>query len=526
MPSAGDRYLRPRPPPAPRLSRLSTSPSCLQTAGQRQRTPSPRPGRDHTPCSSKSANNSPLLSPSLTFGRFLHFNRKSAFENECSGATSPTGLATSIRGAVTQLKTPPTASPVSESERGRKGYFPWRRSDEKEAQMDIGDPVLISRTDEGRHCIPLSRAASSSSFGDDSSRQSKELKCSMPSRDPHGRRARDPSPLGLNPPNVLSGPYPPGSEPQEPFNEVFGLAKAAVQLREPSPLRDPIEHEENPVKEAVFVSDQVIQEAEDEEDDFNFHSQASTEQVSELGVATELSAPPSRSRIAAQAKTTADENVEISPTKAAGQRDRASQVPTPLDLLPAGDVEQTASSRFSIYSTTTAAFTPTTNYSASLTSPSLSPGRRSSYTLPSPNRLSADFSLPSISDYSEEGLATYSMRLSIDPETSVRSSLSHLEDFSCDTFQGDQPLSKRNGAYFGRCGFQGYGLPMEEHASDATIGKAVNAGLQQAGSRSTFGSQTDGPILTVLANEPSQGLSAMEELLNDLGYLGNVIESS
>ena len=70
-------------------------------------------------------------------------------------------------------------------------------------------------------------------------------------------------------------------------------------------------------------------------------------------------------------------------------------------------------------------------------------------------------------------------------------------------------------------GFSGYSLPNGEYASEQTLRKETPIGALTAGaaSRTTFG----GATAFESASGDASSMSALEELLNDIGYLGDVI---
>lgn len=70
-------------------------------------------------------------------------------------------------------------------------------------------------------------------------------------------------------------------------------------------------------------------------------------------------------------------------------------------------------------------------------------------------------------------------------------------------------------------GFNGYSLPDSEYASELTLRKETPIGALSTGpaSRTTFG----GAAAFEGGSGDARSMSALEELLNEMGYLGDVI---
>ena len=71
-------------------------------------------------------------------------------------------------------------------------------------------------------------------------------------------------------------------------------------------------------------------------------------------------------------------------------------------------------------------------------------------------------------------------------------------------------------------GFNGYSLPDGEYASEQTLRKETPIGALSgcAASRTTFGG---GATFSPTSATDPRSMSALEELLNEIGYLGDVI---
>jgi hypothetical protein len=185
--------------------------------------------------------------------------------------------------------------------------------------------------------------------------------------------------------------------------------------------------------------------------------------------------------------------------------------PEPLRIRgKASWMDEEPQSHFSIYSNSTADYSPTANTINSPTSACFSSTGDSSI----PN---SPYELPT----------PFGSEIAEEDSTNVRSIVQspvgdNDQDFAFGALRIDTGDSKRKAACFGLPAFQGYSLPEEENSSQATLRKIATLGVVQETSRMTFGQPADEKFLQSLS-ESGQGLSTLEELLNDLGYLGDSI---
>ncbi|KAI9779527.1 MAG: hypothetical protein M1839_007335 [Geoglossum umbratile] len=441
-----DKYTQPRPAPRPKPLRLSTSPSSL---GRRPVSPwRSRSAGQSSPVSSSSAS---------SISRHMPFSRKRSMTD--SNGPKTASHSGSLRSTFLN-----TRGSDSESERDYGGA--------EKREMKIGNPVLISRSDEGRHCIPipsLSRIASPAS-------PASTLPGALLS-------PRSENPLGSNMP--LS---PLRSHPVLPRGDVL------ARSREPSPLRNPTLDLPLPP-----IPVEVIEE-EDENDDFDLESP-------EREFVTPTALKPAPPRKQSFNETTPLETL-IPDTEFARH---PSLRPEPLHIRGrASWMDREPQSHFSIYSNSTADYSPTANTINSPTSACFSSTGDSS----APNS-PHELSTPSGSEVAEED--------SMDMRDVIQSPVGdNDQDFAFGALRIDTSDSKRNAACFGFSAFQGYSLPEGENGSQATLRKIATLGVVQKASRMTFGPPADGKFLQSLS-ESGQGLSTLEELLNDMGYLGDSI---
>jgi hypothetical protein len=235
---------------------------------------------------------------------------------------------------------------------------------------------------------------------------------------------------------------------------------------------------------------------EDENEDFNLDFQASPEP--EFVIPTALKPPPRR---------------KPSVNEAVSSNRLSPSIPEPLRIrekIPRMDQEP--QSRFSVYSNSTAPYSPSSIYTFnSPTSACFSSVNGDSSVPDSPCELSTPFG----SDIAEGELADMhdKCRQPTDDED---------QEYSFGGLRIDTGDSKRKAACFGFPTFQGYSLPEEENGSQDTLRKTATLGVIQEASRATFGPSANGKFLHSLGDS-EQGLSTLEELLNDLGYLGDSI---
>jgi hypothetical protein len=237
--------------------------------------------------------------------------------------------------------------------------------------------------------------------------------------------------------------------------------------REPSPLRQLFSQENSSYNSApLVIPDEIAEEA---EDDDNFASQLSRLSINEKGILTPLSPPPSSLRSPAGRVRTATNTSKPLP-----------QLPEDCPLMPPP---------LRLRSAVSAAELPRSHFSTSTISTTITA---------SPTDSSFNFSeIGSLPDSNED------------------------EDLTADVGSGDEctysPVLSETPAQ----GFSGYSLPDDQYASERTIGKDNPlAQLTQTASRTTFGAAP--PFLPNPVPD-AESMSTLEQLLSEMGYLGDVI---
>ncbi len=233
--------------------------------------------------------------------------------------------------------------------------------------------------------------------------------------------------------------------------------------REPSPLRQFVA--QNPAaykSNTMAIQDEIIEEA---EEDFNFADQFSRISLDGRGV-TPLAPPPSGRR---------SPPTSLSVTKGTSKPlpqlpEETSLVPPLLRLTTPLDPVELPRSHFSI-----------STISTSITS--------------SPTE--SHFSFSDTNSFSE------------------------YDDLAVDSDNADDSTYSPVLAETPTLGFNGYSLPEADYASEQTIRKeSTVSALSEAASRKTFGASTSySPIVSGKVEQ----MSELEELLAEMGYLGDVI---
>ncbi|KAH8658840.1 hypothetical protein BGZ60DRAFT_434319 [Tricladium varicosporioides] len=230
--------------------------------------------------------------------------------------------------------------------------------------------------------------------------------------------------------------------------------------REPSPLRQSVPRESGSFNaSALLIPDEIAE----EEDDDNFASQLSRNSFDERGILTQLSPPPHSSRRSPPPSVRSSTNK----SKPLPELPEETLMPPPLRLRAIASAANLPRSHFSTSTISTTSSSPTESH--------------------------FDFSEPpSFSDSNDE------------------------EDLTADLGSGDEltysPVLDDND---GR-GFTGYSLPEEGYASEQTLRK-VGPLSPASATRTTFGGST------AFAGPDASNMSALEELLSEVGYLGDVI---
>jgi hypothetical protein len=236
--------------------------------------------------------------------------------------------------------------------------------------------------------------------------------------------------------------------------------------REPSPLRQLFSQENSTYNSSTLVIPDEI--AEEAEDDDNFASQLNRLSINEKGILTPLSPPPSGFRSPAGRARTATNTSKPLP-----------QLPEELPLMPPP---------LRLRSVVSAAELPRSHFSTSTIST----------TVTSPTESNFSFGeTQSLLDSNED------------------------EDLTADVGSGDEftysPVLSETPAQ----GFSGYSLPDDQYASEQTIRKDTPLSqLTQTASRATFGVAP--PFLPNPVPD-AESMSTLEQLLSEMGYLGDVI---
>ena len=241
--------------------------------------------------------------------------------------------------------------------------------------------------------------------------------------------------------------------------EVSPQSFKKTSSREPSPLRQLFSQESNTYNSAPLVIPDEI--AEEVEDDDNFASQLSRMSINEKGIITPLSPPPSSFRSAGRAKTATNTSKPLP------------QLPEDFPLMPPP---------LRLRSAISAAELPRSHFSTSTISTTITSPTDSSFSLGE--------------EESNED-----------------------EDLTADVGSGDEftysPVLSETPAP----GFSGYSLPEDTFTSEQTIRKDASP-LTQSSSQATFGAAP--PFLPDPVPD-AESMSTLEQLLHDMGYLGDAI---
>jgi hypothetical protein len=244
-----------------------------------------------------------------------------------------------------------------------------------------------------------------------------------------------------------------------------------TRSREPSPLRQFVAQEPSTYNSLVLVIPDEIEE-EDAEDDDNFASQVKRISLNDKGILTPLAPPPSGIRFPASVPTSGA-NTPIDTSK-------------PLPMLPEQLHLALTPPPLRLRDPVTAADMPRSHFSTSTIST----------TLTSPTDSHFGFSeTPSIADSNDD------------------------EDLSADIGSGDEsaysPVKDVESC------FNGYSLPDSDYNSQQSFRKEIPlSAMTQVASRATFGGAA--PVVPTSETDV-KNLSALEELLNEMGFLGDAI---
>ncbi len=477
-----DKYLTPRPAPVPKLPRLATSSSSLQ---QHKDSFSPQK-TGLLKLYSKSANSSPSTERPNPLERLLTSSRQPANSDYRCTKSSPTASYNALRSALTTLKHPRSAGPDFETERGRRAFF------REERPMEIGEPVLVSRTDPGRHCIPITSSHSAP-----------------------GSRSLSPSagPGNLDPRPLMSHPVDMSRRSLTPVLK----RQSVTRSRTPSPLRHAVVLEGCQVLDSAFESSKAPSTYKLPIENSSTHQQKRIKQDAAqssrvVNAEAEIQAPPCQITVEALDKCLPDLPSYLRPE--------------PLKLHPhISECGDGTKSRFSIYSTSTVESSPSLSFTSDdPKSPSFNSAFTKSDTSGSSNHFFPSPATPHFTDFSDgfgkDERAEYGTKDPLSEEANI------LEEYAAIPLEGlriDSAGSRRDAACFGFQNFQGYSLPREEQDSQLTLCKASSPTHTASAFSNPSEQQANGAILPPWHGSSHQSLVTMEELYNDLGYLGAMI---
>lgn len=479
-----DKYLNPRPAPVPKLSCFTTSSSSLHNPTDRSCSPRFR----RSPWSSKSRTESSCSRYSPTLASLLSYARKTS-RARVSRSLSPK-RGSMARAALRRFRAPLSAGAASETDRGRCTSVRAAR------KVQIGEPVLISRTDKARRCIPLREAQPESSS-----------RLSSFSVSPVEERVSEQSHT---------------AEPRISRRDVCVSQDtySCSKSRETSSLRNSVRFEALAVGSDDYRS-------RGEAKDFDIDNtvcpallEAPSKRLSQAAHSTNFEYPTNLPRVATvedvlgiQASTATQKSATIPSLNISNKL----KLP---NLLKNAERPQLLRSHFSAWSNNTIALSPTSPDPVDdHTSPSLTSATDTSGDPLSPYRLSFHFDPPTSPDL--DGLFNTKPGYQTPPPMHPTSHSAAVNDNHSPNglhISMDEPTPYLD--HTTRT-FQSYRLPAHDHASNLTLRKtptpaAVPEPSVDAHNRSTglVQSWNDGS---------AYHLSATEELLEDLAYLGGMI---
>lgn len=236
--------------------------------------------------------------------------------------------------------------------------------------------------------------------------------------------------------------------------------------REPSPFRQVAAQDSHFNTTTFHIPDEIAEEA---EDDDNFASQLNRISMNEKGIFTALAPPPSRQRPSPGTRAHTAKGI-TKPLPQLPEEDNTTLMPPPLRLrTTASAVELQPRSHFS-----------TSTISTTITSPSES---------------------------------HFSFNEDFNDEEDLTADLGSGDEFTYSPVLAETPVEG---------GFSGYSLPEAEYASELTLRKQTPLSpFQEPASRMTFGA-SPAAYPSTTGTEPEH-MSALEQLLSEMGYLGDVI---
>lgn len=511
----GDKYLNPRPVPKPKLPRLATSPGLLQKENSSPGSPASMlsPFLPTPPRSASQPNSA------ATARKFRLPSKPST--DERSRSISPPRQ-TSFRSMLRQLTNPRSAGPELESGRGRLGARPER-------EWAIRDPVSIGRTDVERSHAELPRTDSNASIYSDArpSNINSELQDT----------ATRPLPF----PRMLD------HAPEE--EETFSPSSFYSHRRQRSRSRDP-----SPLRNSITVSDLGISATRPSNESSNQKYQPlETLEEALSRQSSPMFMPDSLQSIdAAAGSGTADLNEKRLPTLPNSPSSAYEEEMLP-DLDQTGD-DGKLQERSHFSATTVDRFTkpqispdlqpgshfsefsavkisPSSTYSSIFNdqaTASISGATESSVDPTSPYQLPSMPRTPVLRDSHDGCVLPDIIKTLSDPSSCQNSvpSSPKAEDLDMTGLcinPGGYSLHTGKQSHFRNeySGFQEYELPMDQHASELTLRKAETRGDY---SESQHDSNARDETHTDIQAPPVSGPTMMEQLMDELSYLGDMIQ--
>ncbi|MCJ1367205.1 hypothetical protein MMC16_006337 [Acarospora aff. strigata] len=483
-----DKYLNPRPAPQPEPPRHTASQTSLRKLADQSSAPVSR----RSSWSSKSRTGPSYPGRSVKFNKLLTYARKGS-AGRVSRSLSPKRTFVP-RTALRRSTAPQLADTWSDPERGRRG------GSSVNGTLEIGEPTLLSRTDGSRHCIPLHNTQSEF-----------PLRLSSLSTSPILEPRLVPFELAEKLPVIGQGnlSLQPRAQP-DPSSRDSSTGRGALCHPELAP--GPIE----------YTSQRSIYELDAE-------SPACQTRLGTLSAGesylTYLQSPVELPLVVTPGDVSESQPFETVsdtalPQEAANPDPEYSDRLEPLAVSKKAERPQLLRSHFSAWSTSTITpEPPSIDNPADLTSPSLSSATDTTCDPLSPYRLSFQFDASANNELAADVTKTHYTN---DPDTHLSNqSADDFEDLSLDSLHISPFDSKR---FFDPSSFQSYSLPQEEQASSVhTPHKLPTSPFSGALPEPAIESRHGADLVRSWNDGSAHRLTATEELLNDLGYLGGMI---
>jgi len=483
-----DKYLNPRPPPVPKLSCFTA----LQSSLHELTAPSASPGSGRSPWSSKSRTYSPCSRSSPTLKSSLSCARMTS-TGRMSRSLSPK-RSSMPRVALCRGRPPLSAGADSEWDRGR------RHGIHVERKIDLEEPVRISRTDEARRCSPLRVTQSES----------------------HSRI----SPFSPYP--VEERDSEPSLTAERPISRqdicVSQITWSRSNLGETSSLRHSVRFEEADVGSDIYGFQRESKDLGIENTICPTLLEAPFECQIQAAQHVSLEYPTDLPRVWTSEDASNNHNPDTASNAALTQNATTPNLNNfhtlePPIFPPNGAPPQLLRNHFSAWNTTTVAPSPTSpDIIDDHTSPSLTSATDTSSDPLSPYRLSFHFDTPSSPELDGTTNTT--------PHEYRTSTYSHPTSRPVDVADNHPTFDPLPNLDHNAPTFQAYSLPALHHASDLTLRKlpTPRGAFSPAPPRPAPDSHDRSPGLVQSWNDGSaHRLTAKEELLDDLAYLGDMI---